>query len=86
MDGHMGGHMENTRAAEASPDLTQSLTGKQIWEDRVFSPILDENGNVDCIMESVRDITRLKNLEVDADVEERLAALKKKVGGTKSTD
>jgi len=43
---------------------TQSLTGKQIWEDRVFSPILDEAGNVDYIMESVRDVTRLKNLEI----------------------
>ncbi len=43
---------------------THSLTGKQIWEDRVFSPILDEHGNVDYIMESVRDVTRLKNLEI----------------------
>jgi two-component system NtrC family sensor kinase len=43
---------------------THSLTGKQIWEDRVFSPILDEDGNVDYIMESVRDVTRLKNLEI----------------------
>jgi PAS domain S-box-containing protein len=43
---------------------TQTLAGKQIWEDRVFSPILDEKGNVDYIMESVRDVTRLKNLEV----------------------
>jgi PAS domain S-box-containing protein len=43
---------------------THSRTGKQFWEDRVFSPILDENGNVDYIMESVRDVTRLKNLEI----------------------
>jgi len=40
-----------------------SLTGKKIWEDRVFSPILDENGEVVYVMESVRDITRLKTLE-----------------------
>ena len=40
-----------------------SLTGKKIWEDRVFSPILDENGEVAYVMESVRDITRLKTLE-----------------------
>jgi two-component system NtrC family sensor kinase len=42
---------------------TASLTGKMFWEDRVFSPILDNDGNVAYIMESVRDITRLKNLE-----------------------
>ncbi|MGD9211233.1 MAG: PAS domain S-box protein [Desulfobacteraceae bacterium] len=39
-------------------------TGKYLWEDRVFSPILDDNGNVAYIMESVRDITRQKNLEL----------------------
>lgn len=42
---------------------TSTLTGKLFWEDRVFSPILDDDGNVAYIMESVRDITRLKNLE-----------------------
>jgi two-component system NtrC family sensor kinase len=42
---------------------TPSLTGKMFWEDRVFSPILDDDGNVAYIMESVRDVTRLKNLE-----------------------
>ena len=40
-----------------------SLTGKKIWEERVFSPILDENDEVAYVMESVRDITRLKTLE-----------------------
>ena len=40
-----------------------SPTGKKIWEDRVFSPILDESGAVAYVMESVRDITRLKTLE-----------------------
>jgi PAS domain S-box-containing protein len=38
-------------------------THKQMWEDRVFSPILDESGEIAYIMESVRDITRLKSLE-----------------------
>ncbi|MGM0663247.1 MAG: ATP-binding protein [Thermodesulfobacteriota bacterium] len=33
------------------------------WEDRVFSPILDEEGRVLYIMESIRDVTRLKILE-----------------------
>jgi two-component system, NtrC family, sensor kinase len=39
-------------------------TGKQLYEDRVFSPILDDDGNVAYIMESVRDVTRQKHLEL----------------------
>jgi len=54
----------NEKKGQSILRRTHSLTGKQIWEDRVFSPILGENGNVDYIMESVRDVTRLKNLEV----------------------
>lgn len=41
-----------------------SLTGKSMYEDRVFSPILDNEGQVAYIMESVRDVTRQKNLEL----------------------
>jgi two-component system NtrC family sensor kinase len=40
-----------------------SRTHKRMWEDRVFSPILDDSGEIAYIMESVRDITRLKTLE-----------------------
>lgn len=40
-----------------------SDTGDEIWEDRVFSPILDDDGEVKYIMDSVRDVTRLKALE-----------------------
>ena len=43
---------------------TVTRTGKYLWEDRVFSPIVDDNGNVVYIMESVRDVTRQKNLEL----------------------
>ena len=39
-------------------------TGKRLYEDRVFSPILDDNGEVAYIMESVRDVTRQKHLEL----------------------
>ncbi|MDM8544589.1 PAS domain S-box protein [Desulfococcaceae bacterium HSG9] len=34
-----------------------------IWEERVFSPILNDKGDVAYIMESVRDATRIKTLE-----------------------
>lgn len=42
---------------------TYTKTGKRLWEDRVFSPILDEAGGVAYVLESVRDVTRLKTLE-----------------------
>jgi len=37
--------------------------GIEHWEDRVFSPILDEQGEVNFILESIRDVTRVKTLE-----------------------
>ena len=37
--------------------------GMEQWEDRVFSPILDEDGRVIYILESIRDVTRVKTLE-----------------------
>jgi PAS domain S-box-containing protein len=37
--------------------------GKEAWEDRVFSPILDDQKNVIYVMESLRDVTRIKTLE-----------------------
>ena len=37
--------------------------GREGWEDRVFSPILDESGQVIYIMESIRDVTKVKSLE-----------------------
>jgi two-component system, NtrC family, sensor kinase len=38
-------------------------SGEKAWEDRVFSPIKDDAGNVIYIMESLRDVTRIKTLE-----------------------
>lgn len=35
----------------------------QTWEERVFSPILNDNGDVSYVIESLRDITKVKNLE-----------------------
>jgi two-component system NtrC family sensor kinase len=37
--------------------------GEKVWEDRVFSPIKDDAGNIIYIMESLRDVTRIKTLE-----------------------
>jgi PAS domain S-box-containing protein len=70
----------NERKGQSILRRTYSLTGKQIWEDRVFSPILDEDGDVDYIMESVRDVTRLKNLEIT--LKEAEAFLEKIISGS----
>lgn len=37
--------------------------GNELWEERLFSPIFDENNDVKYIMESLRDITAVKKLE-----------------------
>lgn len=37
--------------------------GNEKWEDRVFSPILNDEGEVAYIIESLRDVTKLKILE-----------------------
>jgi len=37
--------------------------GEKHWEDRVFSPIRDDQGEIIYILESVRDVTRVKILE-----------------------
>lgn len=42
---------------------TTDSQGRQRWEDRVFSPILDDDGEVVYIIESFRDITKIKTLE-----------------------
>jgi len=37
--------------------------GEEKWEDRIFSPILDDQGVVRYIIESIRDVTQVKSLE-----------------------
>ncbi len=37
--------------------------GEIIWEERVFAPILGSNGEVKYVIESLRDITKIKHLE-----------------------
>ena len=41
----------------------QRKDGSDHWEDRVFSPILDDDGRVIYVIESIRDVTRSKTLE-----------------------
>ncbi len=41
----------------------KTQSGEEKWEDRIFSPILDDEGEVRYIIESIRDVTRIKTLE-----------------------
>ncbi len=38
--------------------------GRIRWEDRVFSPIVDDRGEVSFVIESIRDVTKTKQLEL----------------------
>jgi PAS domain S-box-containing protein len=54
-------------AERKGQNMLHSVTTKsrrKYWEDRVFSPILGDDGEVAYILESVRDVTRVKNLEI----------------------
>jgi len=42
---------------------TEFDENEEVWVDRMFSPILDDNGDVKFIMESVRDASRVITLE-----------------------
>jgi len=52
---------EKTGASTLVKELTED--GIERWEDRVFSPILDEKGEVKYVRESIRDVTQVKILE-----------------------
>ncbi len=54
--------VEQKRGQSVVLDIVGS-DGEKKWEDRVFSPILGEDGEVRYIIESIRDITRVKTLE-----------------------
>ena len=52
-----------TRAGQSVLLKFTDHNGQVGWEERVFSPILGESGEVDYIIESIRDVSRVKNLE-----------------------
>ena len=52
-----------TRSGQSVLLKCHDVYGEEGWEERVFSPILGADGQVDFIIESIRDVTRVKNLE-----------------------
>ncbi len=43
--------------------IGENRDGIEVWEERVFSPILDDAGEVAYVIESIRDVTHVKALE-----------------------
>ncbi len=63
--------LSRVRSTRKGHSILKRLVGpdnQERWEDRVFSPILDDDGNLAYILESVRDITRLKTMEKEIEV------------------
>jgi two-component system, NtrC family, sensor kinase len=58
-------HLQAIQSRKAQSYLLKNTDqyGNETWEDRVFSPILDDSGSVKYIIESIRDVTQVKNLE-----------------------
>lgn len=52
-----------TRKGHSILRKRRTANHKDTWEDRVFSPILDDDGELRYVMESIRDVTRVKTLE-----------------------
>ncbi len=52
-----------SRSPQSTVLKTTTKQGKEIWEERVFSPIFGDAGEVKYIIESLRDITAVKHLE-----------------------
>ena len=74
-------HSENPCFPGGCPlaEVLANRTGKRVlrhletrnreekWEDRVLSPILDDEGEVRYVIENMRDVTRVKTLEKELD-------------------
>jgi PAS domain S-box-containing protein len=58
--------LEKTLKSGSGRSIVRQITtreGATRWEDRVFSPILDENGQAIYVIESFRDVTKSMKLE-----------------------
>jgi two-component system, NtrC family, sensor kinase len=55
-----------TKKGTSSPNKMKGNDGKDIYEDRVCSPIYNDKGDVSYILVSIRDITKIKLLEIES--------------------
>jgi len=54
-----------TKRVTSSTKKTKGYKGKEVYEDMVFSPILDDKGEVSHVLASIRDVTKIKLLEIE---------------------
>ena len=54
-----------TKKGTSSINKTKGPEGKEVYEDRVCSPIFDDNGEVSHVLASIRDVTEIKLLEIE---------------------
>lgn len=55
-----------TKKGTSSTNKTKVNDGEDIYEDRVCSPIFNDKGDVSYILTSIRDITKIKLLEMES--------------------
>jgi PAS domain S-box-containing protein len=54
-----------TKRVTSSTKKTKGYKGKEVYEDLVFSPIFDDKGEVSQVLASIRDVTKIKLLEIE---------------------
>jgi signal transduction histidine kinase len=59
-------HVLNNKEGTTGLRKTTGPDGAEAYEDRVFSPILNNNGDVGYVMASFRDVTKTKLLEIES--------------------
>jgi len=55
-----------TKKGTSSTFKAEGYRGKEVYEDRVFSPIFDDKGEIGYILVSIRDVTKVKLLEIES--------------------
>ena len=51
------------RVLESKEKYVFTIRHQNLWQERIFSPIFDDSGNVEYILATIRDISRVKALE-----------------------
>jgi two-component system NtrC family sensor kinase len=54
-----------TKRVASSTNKAEGYKGKEVYEDLIFSPIFDDKGVVRYILLSIRDVTKIKLLEIE---------------------
>jgi len=55
-----------TKKGTSSTNKTEGPDGEEVYEDRVCSPIFNDNGEVSHVLTSIRNVTEIKLLEIES--------------------